>query len=180
MMTSTIRTLLSLLVVALLATTAAFAEKNADGGNKGKRFEKIAQELSLTPEQQSQIQAIFQSHRAAMRAKHEAFETYLRSILTPEQIAILDRAKAERKDGQGPGHGGRKAIFKDLNLSEEQKSKLKAYRQENMPAMKADREKLQAEIAQVLTPEQKAKWEQMKSQRRDGKGRPGGPEQDQK
>jgi len=191
-----IRTALSLALIALIATSAAFARQG--GAARGNPLDRMAQELNLTAEQKAKLTTIFQAQREKMKARHEAMEGKLRSILTPEQQAQLDQMKAERQerrkqaganpDHQGPppardgqaGPGGKhRGPLAQLNLTEEQKAQLKAYFEAERPQMQADRKAFRAEVEAVLTPEQRAQLQQKLEERRSkhpGHGK-GGPQQ---
>jgi periplasmic protein CpxP/Spy len=104
---------------------------------KKARFEKFAQELGLTDEQQSQLTAIREKQRSEID-----------KILTPEQRQLRQTAMQNRQ--------GRRAKFQALNLSDSQKNEIKKI----MASSKQDMEA-------ILTPEQKQKFEQIRSSRRE-------------
>ncbi len=74
------------------------------------RVEKLKEKLSLTDEQATKLQTIFESHKpsdaeiAAMKAKKEAFKAEINAVLTPEQAAKLKELREERKDKKHDGH----------------------------------------------------------------------------
>jgi Spy/CpxP family protein refolding chaperone len=77
-----------------------------------------------------------------------------------------DQGKPQWQQGQGRHHGGHKGKFMEsLNLSEQQKEQLKGLRE-------LSREERAARMKEILTPEQYAKFEEMKSKR--GQRGPGG------
>ncbi len=60
------------------------------------------------------------------------------------------------------GHGKGKEMMKELNLTPDQKAKMKAIHQEN----KANKEAQKAKMEAILTPEQKAKFAELKAKRK--------------
>lgn len=73
--------------------------------------------------------------------------------LTEEQVAAIEKAAAAEREK-------REAIRSNTSLTKEQK------RQE----MRASRQRMDAAIAAVLTPEQKTKWEEIRAQRKEKAG----------
>jgi Spy/CpxP family protein refolding chaperone len=127
--------------------------------------------LNLTPEQREKV--------AALRKQfHEQFL----QILTPDQRKQLEERKAQHAmggdHGMRRGHGMRGRMAKRLNLTDDQKARLKAARSDlraelkfaranntegdAKAAVQAAREKFRSAMDQILTPEQR---EQMKSLR---------------
>lgn len=102
--------ILNLMMAALLATGLMFAQQN-----DGKRGERMAQFLGLTEEQKPQVQAILQQEREAlqaarknnatrdeMKAIHEKSRQQLSGVLTPDQMAKLDKAAKRAKGRRAP------------------------------------------------------------------------------
>lgn len=127
--------------------------------------------LNLTPEQREKV--------AALRKQfHEQFLL----ILTPDQRKQLEDRRSQHAmgadQGKRHGHGMRGQMAEHLNLTDDQKAKLKAARNDlraemkfaranNMAgdqkaAVQAAREKFRTAMEQILTPEQQ---EQMKTLR---------------
>lgn len=82
--------------------------------------------------------------------------------------------QCQRPEGpqcQGPEKPGKKDkcgimdIAKDLQLSEEQMTQLKALKEAKKEVVKAAREKFEADFSAILTDEQKAKFEAIKAQK---------------
>ena len=115
------------------------------------------------------------------------------SLLAGTALQAQDAPK-EKPPG-GPGMRGRpnmEQIAKDLNLTDDQKTKLKAAMEDQQAKMKALREDtslsqedrrakmkeirdaMQAKIKEILTPEQLAKWQEQMKQRGRPPGGPGG------
>lgn len=142
------------LLAAPLMTNIAVADDMPSGG-RGGRMERMAQKLNLSDSQKTQLKEL----RKATKAK-------IKAVLTPEQQAKLEAAKAERKQqwqeyrkngGTRPQgrRKGKRMLFKQLNITEEQRAEMKRIRQE----AKAARDN-------ILTADQKAQLEQLKQQRR--------------
>ncbi|MBD2345337.1 Spy/CpxP family protein refolding chaperone [Anabaena subtropica] len=108
--------------------------------------------LGLSNEQKTRIQQIMSNSRAQMEA-----------VFTPEQKAKMAAARqarqAQRQQGQRPQAGQRGQRggknFAELNLTEEQKTRMRTIRQTS-----------QQQIEAVLTPEQRTKLQEMKANRR--------------
>lgn len=102
--------------------------------------------LNLTPEQQEQMQRIKESSRLEME-----------NILTPEQKARLEAARANRENPR--------RVFESLNLTEDQKAQMQQIREASKQQMDA-----------ILTPEQRQQMEQRRQQRpQNGPGGQGTP-----
>jgi periplasmic protein CpxP/Spy len=124
----------ALLLVATPLVATQFAR--AGEGGLGHHLE----QLDLTDAQSTQIEAI----RTEARTQKEA-------ILTPEQRATLEAAEADSRDGN------RRGGWRDLNLTDEQRSQTQAIRE-------ASKERIDA----VLTAEQR---QQLESSTKDRAGR---------
>lgn len=102
--------------------------------------------LNLTDAQKQRIQAIQASARSSREANKAQFE----------EMGNLMRLKREGL------------------LTTEQGTRLTALQAQTQTQMKANAEKMQADILAVLTPDQKTLLDQMKNQRPDGRGMRGG------
>ena len=102
---------------------------------EGKRFERMAERLSLTDSQKNELKGIMQTRR-----------TQIESILTSEQKAQLQALKQQRNLNR--------QAFQSLNLSEDQKQEIRAIRQDT-----------RQQISQILTPEQQEIFKKMKGNR---------------
>lgn len=108
-------------------------------GNFQEFQQKMAERLNLTQEQQNQLKQIRENTRSQIEA-----------VLTQEQLQKLQAAKQA-----GGRRGNRRDVWASLNLTQEQKNKIKEIRQSTKQQMQA-----------VLTPEQQAKLQQMRQNRR--------------
>ena len=91
-------------------------------------------QLNLTEAQKTQMKAI-----------HASAKTRRQSVLTPDQLAIMEQSRQS---------GDRKGVRKSLNLTEAQKTQMKAIGEDTKTQMK-----------KILTPAQLQQLEQMKQQR---------------
>ncbi|PSB31889.1 hypothetical protein [Stenomitos frigidus] len=112
------------------------------------RHQKRGVNLNLTADQKVQLKQIRESTRSQIE-----------SILTQEQKDQLAAAKQQRQQGQQ----GQKArgLWASLNLTADQKAKIKAIRQDAKQKMAA-----------VFTPEQRQQLEQQRQQRQQNRQQP--------
>ena len=86
------------------------------GPGPGPLIDRLDRELQLTPEQRTQVQAIFDERRgrleavqrdvvARAEAERRALQQEIRKVLTPEQQTRFDRWVAEQPMGRGRGRG---------------------------------------------------------------------------
>lgn len=134
------------LAATLLLSNAAFARGACHGGQP-----RGLQSLNLTTEQQQRLQPMFQQKKA----ERAQFRTQFENILTAEQRAKL---------GSGEHHN--RGAWKDLNLTDAQKAQFKQLRESARAQRQAEHQQMQQQLAQVLTPEQMTKWQQLKSEHR--------------
>jgi protein CpxP len=94
------------------------------------RAGKMAKELGLTADQEARVEQLLlarqqesaafktkygtdkKAGRAEMKAAHDRYEAQLKTILTPEQYAKMDKMKAEHHGGHGKMHDGGKMKMK--------------------------------------------------------------------
>jgi len=104
--------------------------KWGQGKQRGDRWQKMAERLNLTADQRSQIEAIQAQAKAEMKALlpqnaqpgdmknlpeatkqqlkaiREATQTKIKAVLTPEQLQMMEAAKANRQNRAGRNRGG--------------------------------------------------------------------------
>jgi periplasmic protein CpxP/Spy len=85
-----------------------------------------------------------------MKAIHASAKTRRQIVLTPDQLAIMEQSRQS---------GDRKGVRKSLNLTEAQKTQMKAIAEDTKTQMK-----------NILTPAQLQQLEQMKQQRQSNRG----------
>ena len=90
------------------------------------------------------------AQKAQMKTIRENAKTRSQSVFTPEQRAMMEKARQS---------GERKGVRKELGLTDAQKQQLKAIAEDTKTQMKS-----------VLTPEQQQQVEQMKQQRQSKRG----------
>lgn len=142
----------------------AAAERGHRGGkhNPEKMLQRMSEKLELTADQQAQVKAIFESHKPRM----EELREQMKSTFTDEQREKMHEMRKNRKRGERgerPSKEERMAKFQELGISQGQMDQMKSLRQQ----MRTEREAIKNEISTILTPEQKAKAEEMKSKWKD-------------
>jgi len=104
--------------------------------------------LGLSDQQKARIQQIMRNSRAQVEA-----------VFTPEQKAKLEAARqarqAQRQQGQRPQAGEGRKIYAELNLTEEQKTRIRSIRESS-----------RKQIESVLTAEQRAKLQELEANAR--------------
>ena len=175
---------LSLLMLAVPALAGPGG--HGPGRDPGKMVERLKSELSLTDQQVAQLTPLFQEQQAKHKARFEAMKAQFDSVLTAEQKAKLEQMKAERKEkwanrkpGEGrerKAHGSKgdmaKQFAEKLGLTADQQARLQQMREQGRQEMKAEREAFQARLAQVLTPDQKARLDELKQRHHKGGRKP--------
>lgn len=64
----------------------------------------MAQELGLTAEQKTKVDAIFEEQRNKFKVVHDETQTRLQAVLTPEQLKKLEAMHPPRHRFQAQGH----------------------------------------------------------------------------
>jgi protein CpxP len=98
-------------------------------------------------------------------------KTMNKTLLTLAIVISFPLAAAAFPGAEGPGSEGHQKhrierLTKDLNLTDEQKSKVETIFKEQHDKFKALREETHSKLGTVLTPEQIAKFEELKKQHR--------------
>lgn len=158
------------LIVALGATVVLAADTTTPTSQPGHRGERkgfgMMGGLNLTDKQKEQIKEIMTTAKAdaekatTPEAKRDIFkaarEKINKDVLTPEQAAKVKAMHGRHgMRGEGP--------FAKLNLTDDQKAKIKAIREDAQAKIKPIREDEHAKVLNVLTPEQRKQLEDMKS-----------------
>lgn len=110
-MSKKITATLAIVIAAGTLGTASLAMANDHkGGQRGPSVEKLTEKLALTSEQQVQVAAIIETHKAeqaetreAKKAQREEFRTAISEVLTEEQLDEFETMKQGKKDRKG-GH----------------------------------------------------------------------------
>ncbi len=116
---------------------------------------RMMRQLNLTDAQRQKIEPIMKEFRQQGQARFQAHRASFESVLTAEQKAQLEKNKADR--GRGPRGLG----LQQLDLSQDQKTRLATLREQAQNQRKADMQNLKARLATVLTAEQKAQLDQV-------------------
>ncbi len=181
--------LIGILVGAALLSGFAFAAP----AHHEARGERLAQALELNEQQRSAVEQAMQEHRALVaeinwrnedgsvnadaRAEMQAARAVLRSTIREQ----LDPAQAERFDAmaermhqrghhQGRGGHGPMRALSQLDLSEEQRDSVRQLLSAHRENQGLQRQQLHASLQEILTAEQLAELEQIRSRRGAGKG----------
>ncbi len=145
------------LLLAILATTPAYAKahgqaSSCDQGDRGtKRLERLKQTLDLTAQQQTEIRAILAESRKGMADRAKEVQANRAAIRGTLAAAALDESR--------------------LRELLRRQSELQADRMVEKHARRA-------RIKQALTVEQQAKWEELRRQRVEHRGRHAQPAKD--
>ena len=157
----------------------------------GRQMARMQAELGLTDAQASQISTIEQSQRNRMDYLRTSSQARIKALLTPEQAVKFDQMRQQgprgdmrqdgqwqrprgdmRQDGQWQrppqmdGRGGMQdRMQQELGLNATQASHIQEIQQSERAQMQALQSETQAQIRQVLTAEQAAKFDQTRSQR---------------
>lgn len=148
------------LAASVLLTLPAAAE--GKGPHHGKRdpqkmVERMQEKLGLSDQQVSQVKSIYASHEQSLKNLREQ----MKQTFTDEQREAMKTAwKENRANGQKLTPEQRKQKMAEIGISQGQLDQMRSLREQ----MKQEHEQIKQEISAVLTPEQKQKLEQMKSQ----------------
>lgn len=171
------------------AATVAVAERGEKRmRERGPLMGRVLERLDLTDEQREQLQALRTEHREARREHREAMAAMatkqreaVMGILTEEQRETLGEMRGrflERRGGRGwdrddlrrgvrrwhdAPRGGR-GPFSRLNLTDEQRERLKGLRSEHRTELSETRRNHRKALESVLTDGQRDKLEAMKDE----------------
>ena len=193
--------LFSMIAAALLATAMPATAQKAPRDPEARidrRIEQMDERLDLTEAQESEIRRILAEHaaemeprRREMRAHREGLDAAIKDVLTPEQREIYGKARDERIGRMGARMDHMARMAEELNLSEDQKERLKVLHQAHRETMQnwreanpeataeerkaffeTQREAMHESLQSVLSSDQLRKLEQMHAQRgKRGEGR---------
>ena len=128
----------------LLSDDQKKARQEAVRADKKRR--EILASLNLTDDQKAKVEAVGKEVRALLREEVEK----MRDVLTESQKEKLEEFKDERKDRVRDRKAHAIASFKDLNLTDEQKTKLMDIRKEYRPKVHEAGNKLRATVREEV------------------------------
>lgn len=163
---------IALCLAALAGASAVLAGPGPqdDPDRLDKRLERMAQELKLTPEQQTQIRTILEQQQAAIERQRLETRKQIDGVLTDAQRTERDRLLDQRLDARL----GR--LAERLKLSTDQTAKIRAILKERREDPDLSRGEVRERIDAVLTEQQRKALDAM-AERRNG---PGAAERDAK
>ena len=112
----------------------------------GKKRREILESLNLTAEQKEKAESVCKEVTGFVREEMEK----IRDVLTAEQREKLGELKEERKDRVRNRWASRIANFQDLNLTDEQKTKIEAIRTEFRPKVHEAGNKLRGAVREEI------------------------------
>lgn len=112
----------------------------------GKSHEEVLASLNLTDDQKEKAAAACKEVRSVVREELEK----IKDVLTPEQQAKLPELKEERREHVRDRWAHRVANFQDLNLTDEQKTKIEEIRKEYRPRVHEAGNKLRAAVREEV------------------------------
>src|SRR6516165_7943219 len=112
----------------------------------GKKRREILESLNLTAEQKEKAESVCKEVTGFVREEMEK----IRDVLTAEQREKLGELKEERKDRVLNRWASRIANFQDLNLTDEQKTKIEAIRKEFRPKVHEAGNKLRGAVREEI------------------------------
>jgi Spy/CpxP family protein refolding chaperone len=126
--------------------TAEQRKAREEGLKAGKRRRQILASLNLTDEQKEKVEAVGKEVRTLVRQELEK----IRDVLTEGQKEKLQELTEERPERVRDRMAHRIANFKDLNLTDEQKSQIAEIRKEYRPRVQEAGTKLRAAVREEL------------------------------
>ncbi|EIC29991.1 Spy/CpxP family protein refolding chaperone [Methylomicrobium album] len=88
------------IVLTFPLTVAAFPGAQGPGSEEHQthRIERLTNELNLTGEQKSKVEAIFNEQHEKLKVLHDETHTKLGTVLSPEQMSKLEALKKQRRE----------------------------------------------------------------------------------
>jgi len=150
---------LSAAILTLLVSTATPAQPPRAGHGMApeQRVERMTEILDLTPEQQTEIHAIFETQRMRRKAERAAIREQVDAVLTEEQRAERDARIDQRIERRVARMADR------LDLTPEQETELRAVMAEKRSDPTWDRSEMRERLSAMLTADQMEKLDDMRS-----------------
>ena len=117
-----------------------------DGVKAGKKRKEILESMKLTDDQKQKVAAVAKELGGLLREEAEK----VRDVLSASQKEELQDLKAERRERVRDRMAHRVANLKDLNLTDEQKTKLADIRKEYRPKIQEAGNKLRAAVREEI------------------------------
>lgn len=132
------------------------------------RMEERAKELGLTPEQKEKVKAILHRYLGGMHSIHQNAElsaeekmakintirdeirVEFKKVMTPEQYAMWKEKEGQTLPGAQIGLQQLQGVIESLNLSDEQKEKLREIHEQQMGKLQALRDDLSLTLSEKL------------------------------
>ena len=152
--------LLAILSMGVATQSAARGMHGKRGHRGGDHKARIAAALEFTEDQVALIEALKVEHRAERKAARNEGRAAFEAILTAEQLEILSAHRESRESSDR-----RKCERPDLGLTDEQKTQLQELRGQRKEAAQVVRAGFRAGFEAILSPEQIATLEELKSSR---------------
>ncbi|TNE28167.1 MAG: hypothetical protein EP346_09900 [Bacteroidetes bacterium] len=179
----------------LVAVPVLAQEAQPEGRGGEAQLNRMAEELELSDEQRESIGAIFATQQERTRAKmeevraiREETKSEIQAVLTKEQLEKWNESRPSRPirgeyNSERGTRGGRRdssarsnhhldRIAEDLELTEEQRTRVEAIMEANRTKMRERREQMREErnammreMQEVLTEEQMVEWKKSHGQR---------------
>jgi Spy/CpxP family protein refolding chaperone len=184
------RLFLSLAILACLSLTMTVGAQNTKRGSQ----HRLSKELNLTTDQQEKIKSADsefktkiselksesdltkEDKQAKMKELTDQHRTAVNDVLTPEQQAKMKELKKDKKKPRSMHDRKSRDVMKtqrsdrmkDLNLTDDQKQKIKTLNEEFRAKNKEIALQYREALNKVYTPEQQAKLKEMKESRKEG------------
>ena len=156
------------IAAALLLVAAAAMDTSARGrggkggfhgyGKKSGHKSSLVEQLGLTEDQQTQIQTLRDTLHEQKQTLREEYWTDVEALLTNEQLETLEELKANR----GPH---KDSLVEQLGLTEDQQTQIEDLREDLREEWQALREEFSTDFEAVLTADQLATFEELKTNR---------------
>jgi Spy/CpxP family protein refolding chaperone len=126
--------------------TAEQRKAREDALKDGKKRKEVLASLKLTDEQRGKVEAVGKEVRTLVREELEK----IHDVLTESQKEKIQEFRTERREHVRDRRAHRIANFKDLNLTDEQKSKITEIRKEYGPKVHEAGNKLRAAVREEV------------------------------
>ena len=164
----------SLLIAGSVALMATAAYAGPWGGPcvgcapSDRAIERMTDQLDLTEAQQEQIRGILDEQRQQRAMQRAAVRERIDAVLTPEQIALRDQQIEQRQTRRLD------RMTERLDLTAEQQDAIAALMQEKRTDPSVTRDQMRERLETILSEDQIAELDDMRSRQGGGRQGPGG------